>query len=96
MGIIKNIYQGTEDVVDINVALIKDGGQWGVNCDRCLMRISGRIVGSKAIGSLGYGVGAYFGKGVLSVPFSISGEIVGSYIGGVWGEQIGEWLYDIY
>lgn len=81
---------------EINAALIKDNGQWGENCEMGLMRISGRFIGSYAIGSLGYGVAGYLGTGVLSVPFSIGGEIVGSYIGGICGEQIGEWIYDIY
>lgn len=96
LKILKNIYQIGGDYAEINAALIKDEGQWGENCERCMMRISGRFIGSSALGNLGYGFGGYIGNGVLSVPLSIGGEILGNYIGGICGEQIGDWLYDIY
>ena len=94
LGKINKVYQAAEDIGEINIALIEDGGQWGENCERCVVKLTGKHIGTIAGSYAGKLSGQYFGQGVFSVPLGIGMGIAGGYVGGALGENISLWIYD--
>lgn len=96
LGKFEKVYQLAENSSELKVALVKDGGVWGNNCERCIAKIAGNYIGSFYGSRIGFSIGTGIGSGILSLPLGIGCSLVGDYLGGFFGGYIGEELYNIY